>query len=541
MADAIRGNSGELRSSMSFSVSGLVHGLILAWVALGHATEPRAPAKSIYDQEIRPNEKRIIWYHLRDRLPDVTPAVQKADPRPPRASRKFDQSIVSGPKDDQRPPQLIWMPVPEVQAPKLLPLPNAVAVAPSARAVRPFAAPPEKRLASPAPSLPDAPAVAAPLGDRKPALAVPAAAPVRKFAAPQDRAQPQAVPALPEAPKITASMQDQKLSLAASQAAPVRGFARPAAQIRNQPAPSLTEAPQIASAVAGGAAAPVNAGLRAPVRTFASPPGNKPQPTDPPANLADAPTAGGPLTSGNAEATLAIASLNPIRTPEPPTPQGAREANFSAGPKPTPNGGNGSSADGSSLVVPGLLARGGAKDDQPTLVANTVPVPRPGVLAAIRAMPPGSTMPEPGAHSPRVAAAPDPILAGRIIYTVAIQMPNVTSYSGSWTVWFAERGTGGHVPAEMRPPVPLRKVDPKYIASAAADRVEGKVMLSAVIRRDGHVDSVALLRHLDDRLDRSAQEALGKWLFEPAQRNGDAVDVDAVFEIPFRLMPTPAK
>ena len=87
----------------------------------------------------------------------------------------------------------------------------------------------------------------------------------------------------------------------------------------------------------------------------------------------------------------------------------------------------------------------------------------------------------------------------------------------------------------------MRKVDPKYIAAAADERVEGTVRLFAVIRRDGHVDSVAVLRHLDDRLDLSAREALSKWTFEPALRDGTPVDVDAVFEIPFRLAPRPAK
>ena len=53
--------------------------------------------------------------------------------------------------------------------------------------------------------------------------------------------------------------------------------------------------------------------------------------------------------------------------------------------------------------------------------------------------------------------------------------------------------------------------------------------------------TVELLQHLDPRLDRSAAEALGKWEFEPARRNGIPVDVDAVFEIPFRLAPKPKR
>jgi len=55
------------------------------------------------------------------------------------------------------------------------------------------------------------------------------------------------------------------------------------------------------------------------------------------------------------------------------------------------------------------------------------------------------------------------------------------------------------------------------------------------------MEAISLLRHLDERLDRTAQEALAKWEWMPALRNGAAVDVDAVFEIPFRLAPRPTK
>ncbi len=61
--------------------------------------------------------------------------------------------------------------------------------------------------------------------------------------------------------------------------------------------------------------------------------------------------------------------------------------------------------------------------------------------------------------------------------------------------------------------------------------------LFGVIRKDGHVGGIALVHQLDERLDRSAQEALAKWEFVPAQRDGTPVDVDAIFEIPFHLAP----
>jgi TonB family protein len=121
---------------------------------------------------------------------------------------------------------------------------------------------------------------------------------------------------------------------------------------------------------------------------------------------------------------------------------------------------------------------------------------------------------------------------------MAIQMPNITSYSGSWMVWFAEHEVSPGGPrADVQPPDPVRKVDPRYVASAVNDRIEGKVRLWAVIGKDGHVGSVSLLSHLDDRLDQAAVEALSKWIFQPALYNGVPVEVDAVFEVPFRLAP----
>ena len=93
------------------------------------------------------------------------------------------------------------------------------------------------------------------------------------------------------------------------------------------------------------------------------------------------------------------------------------------------------------------------------------------------------------------------------------------------------------MPADVRPPLPLHMVSARYIHSAEEEHVQGKVRLWAVIGKDGHVGEISLLQHLDDRLDRSAQEALGKWLFQPAARNGEPIDVDAVFEIPFNLAP----
>ena len=70
---------------------------------------------------------------------------------------------------------------------------------------------------------------------------------------------------------------------------------------------------------------------------------------------------------------------------------------------------------------------------------------------------------------------------------------------------------------------------------AIRDKVEGLVVLHAIIRKDGRVERIEVLRSLDPRLDERAVEALGRWEFQPATRNGAPVDLEAVVHIPFVL------
>jgi len=470
-----------------------MHGAILAWLALSPAPPTGARPGSIYDLEIRPNENRIVWYHPSGRVPDIAPSQARRDarPRPLRARAKFDQSVVAGVKDDQRTRQMIYMPAPEIELPKPLPLPNVVAVAPAPpRPMRAFTPPVPKQATDVARTLPDAPNVT----PRTEPLALP-------FAGATPRPQPRAFtppPVAKRAPLVAATLPDAPgvAALEKSQTEPPPAILAP----EKRPPPRGFTALQV-------------------VRTAAAP-----DPALPAAPVASAP--------GATEASLAIVGLEPSRAPDFPAPPGSRPANFSAGPQPRSEGGD-SANHAAAIVVPGLMASGGGSEAaRPTLVASLTPTER-NLLAGVRAAFPAAT---------RVSGAPGSRLDGRVVYELAIQMPNITSHSGSWMVWFAERlSIPGGPPAEMIPPEALRKVDPKYIAAAAEERVEGTVRLFAVIRKDGRVDSVELLHHLDDRLDRSAEEALSKWEFRPALRNGSPVDVDAVFEVPFRLAPRPGK
>jgi protein TonB len=64
--------------------------------------------------------------------------------------------------------------------------------------------------------------------------------------------------------------------------------------------------------------------------------------------------------------------------------------------------------------------------------------------------------------------------------------------------------------------------------------VGGTVILYGIIHADGTVGSVRVLRSVDERIDHFATEAIAKWQFQPAVKNGAPVDVEATFSIPFR-------
>jgi TonB family protein len=134
---------------------------------------------------------------------------------------------------------------------------------------------------------------------------------------------------------------------------------------------------------------------------------------------------------------------------------------------------------------------------------------------------------------------PEKILSGKEVFTMHVDMPNLTSASGSWILNFAQLDDDG--PPYQKPkvkltsPVALRKVDPKYPPSAIKERIDGEVILYAIIRKDGSVDSIQLVRGIDSQLDSNSMEALSRWQFRPATREGQPVDIEVVVHIPFRF------
>jgi protein TonB len=101
-------------------------------------------------------------------------------------------------------------------------------------------------------------------------------------------------------------------------------------------------------------------------------------------------------------------------------------------------------------------------------------------------------------------------------------------------------GTGGGV---YRPgngvnlPRVLREVRPNYTSDAMRAKVQGVVVLECVVRPDGSVGDVQVIRSLDSTfgLDQEAIKAAKQWRFAPGTRMGEPVPVLISIELTFTL------
>jgi TonB family protein len=91
---------------------------------------------------------------------------------------------------------------------------------------------------------------------------------------------------------------------------------------------------------------------------------------------------------------------------------------------------------------------------------------------------------------------------------------------------------GGKVQA----PTLIRQVEPKYTKAARKALIQGTVLFSVVIGLDGTPSDLEITRSLDPGLDREAMEAVAKWRFHPAVRDGKAVASLATIEVNFKLV-----
>ncbi len=85
-------------------------------------------------------------------------------------------------------------------------------------------------------------------------------------------------------------------------------------------------------------------------------------------------------------------------------------------------------------------------------------------------------------------------------------------------------------------PIGLYQPVPAYTEEARDARVQGVVLIQAVVRKDGTVGDLKVLKGLGHGLDESAINTIAaKWRFKPGTLNGIPVDVLANIEVSFAL------
>ena len=161
-------------------------------------------------------------------------------------------------------------------------------------------------------------------------------------------------------------------------------------------------------------------------------------------------------------------------------------------------------------------------------------VKRPDPNATVEDLPERTGPPNFAALPP--GAKPEQIFSARHVYQMNVNMPNLNSVTGSWIIRFSELHLAGakRDTGNVSAPVPVLKVDPKYPQTLIEEHVEGEVILYGVIRPDGTVDSIQLVKGIDEQLDANSITAFSQWKFEPATREGQPVPLEAIVHIPFR-------
>lgn len=256
-----------------------------------------------------------------------------------------------------------------------------------------------------------------------------------------------------------------------------------------------------------------------------------------------APVTGGTGKSqAQAVGQLLVLNVNPVApSGSMSVPQGNRSGEFAAG----PTGHVGATAK--PEIAAGGNSAGGSKDGLNSLPGNVYIAAPPkkvtgDVVVSAPSVPSAPSTRRTIADTPLHDAPPtnkieSQVFGDRKSYSMALSMPNLTSATGSsWIIRFAEMNPApGSIGDGVSAPVALSKVDPAYPPSLIHDRIEGVVILYAVIHSDGSVGDVKVLQGVDDTLDENARDALQKWHFRPGTKNGAPVDLEAVIRIPFRV------
>ena len=100
-----------------------------------------------------------------------------------------------------------------------------------------------------------------------------------------------------------------------------------------------------------------------------------------------------------------------------------------------------------------------------------------------------------------------------------------------------ERSTGVYsaVPPGGTQPQEIDRVLPRYPPMARRRNIGGAVVVRGIVRRDGTIDNVEVIKDLPYGLGEEARRAVSQWRFRPASYRGEPIDVYYTVTVNFRL------
>ena len=135
-------------------------------------------------------------------------------------------------------------------------------------------------------------------------------------------------------------------------------------------------------------------------------------------------------------------------------------------------------------------------------------------------------------QSDRLPASPIP--GGRVAWKVRQEAERV-SEENDVTTTLPEPSGIHFVSTEVTPPTVLSRVEPVYSKKARKAKLQGSVMLSVIVRKDGTLEVLKVVRELGLGLDENAIKALKRWRFRPGTKDGKPVDVALNIKVEFSL------
>jgi TonB family protein len=96
-------------------------------------------------------------------------------------------------------------------------------------------------------------------------------------------------------------------------------------------------------------------------------------------------------------------------------------------------------------------------------------------------------------------------------------------------------GVYAAVPPGGTQPDETNRVIPRYPPLARRSNVAGAVVIRGIVRKDGTIDNVEIIKDLPYGLGDAAREAVERWTFRPATYRGEPIDVYYTVTVNFKL------